>query len=137
MFIDMYCPAFQYCLFYDSTKTQMPFEYDVDYVKVWQKKQDCTSKTFLNINSSSYQSKIYADVTVGGNGGSAILNTGNHHIAGEQFALLNEGFEASGSATVMISSQPCLADQQFGLRSGSNTPTQQNLKDVLKLKSHQ
>lgn len=136
IFIDVYCPAFQYCLFYDNVNTQMPFNYDIDYIKVWQKKQDCTSKTFTNTNSATYQSKVYYNVTVGGSGGSAVLNSGNHHIAGEQFALLNEGFEASGSATVMVSSQNCLTDQHFGLRTGGTTPTPENIKDVQKLKVH-
>lgn len=89
----------------------MPFYYDIDYIKVFQQKQDCNSLSLLNTNSSSYQSKVYQSVTLGGTGGSAFFNTGITHISGENFVLLNEGFEVGNITEVIIDNKKCLTGQ--------------------------
>jgi len=114
MIIDIYMPAFQYCIPFVNGQTVQPFNYDIDYVKVYQINQaaNCPSASgsFPNFTTNSYISKLYRDVTVGG-GGSAILNSGSYHIAGQNFVELDAGFEVSGTATVIISTTTCQTDQ--------------------------
>lgn len=100
LIIDCYSPAFQFCIPYDSVKTDMPFYYDIDYIKVYQQKQDCNPLSLLNTNSGSYQSKIYQNVTIGGTSGNATFSTGVTHICGQDYVLLNEGFEVGSAAEV-------------------------------------
>lgn len=116
LIIDNYMPAAQYCIPFNNSFTQAPFTYDIDYVKVYQVKQvvNCTTTpgNFLNTSSSTYQSILYRDLTIGGVGGSAIFSNGSHHLAGQDFVLLQEGFEASGaSTTVIVSTKRCQPDQ--------------------------
>ncbi len=95
-----------YCS-HDSATTQWPFQYDVDYVRVYQVKQNCVPKSFLNTSSSTYADTLYQNLTIGGSGGSAIFNSGTHHLAGQDYVLLQEGFEVSGTGTVIISCMKC------------------------------
>jgi hypothetical protein len=112
--IDLYMPAFQYCIPYDSLNTRHPFNYDIDYIRVYQLNQvcDCDSNSgfFPSFDTNDYTSKLYRDLTIGG-GGSAVLNNGSFHIAGQDFVMLQRGFEASGDADVIISTTPCQPDQ--------------------------
>jgi hypothetical protein len=73
----------------------LPFKFDIDYVKVYQQKQVCSSKTFSNNGSSTNQSKVYQDVSIS----NSALTSGTHHICGQNFVLLDNGFEVSGSST--------------------------------------
>ncbi len=133
LIIDNYTPANQYCIHFDSLQTQMPFNYDVDYIKVYQVKQDCSSKTFSGIGSSSYQSKLYQDVTLNG---SSVFNSGSHHICGQDFVVLNDGFEISSAIiNVTIDTKKCQADQTF--QSGTTVPYDtEMLKQISSTKDH-
>jgi beta-glucanase (GH16 family) len=111
LIIDCYTPAFQYCIPYDSLKTDMPFYYDIDYIKVYQQKQDCNPLSLLTTNSTSYQSKVYQNVTLGGIGGNALFSSGNTHITGQDYVLLDEGFEVGNNTEVLIDNKKCLSGQ--------------------------
>jgi hypothetical protein len=113
--LDVYMPAFQFCIFFDSAQTRQPLNYDIDYIKVYQVKQHCVSKSFLNTSSTIYADTLWQDLTIGGTGGNATFSSSTHHLAGQDFVLLQEGFEASGaSSTLIISTMPCQADQYKG-----------------------
>ena len=113
LIIDCYVPAFQYCRFVDTVNTQLPFNYDIDYIKVYQIKQNCIPAIFLITNAPTYQSTLYQDLTIGGVGGNAIFSSGSTHLAGQNFVLLDEGFEASGPATVIVSTPKCQNGQSI------------------------
>ena len=113
--IDNYTPAPRdtFIINFDPTHTSMPFSYDIDYVKVWQVKQNCNvSKTYLNTSSSTYADTLWQNLTIGGSGGSAVFNSGNHHLAGNDYVILQEGFEVSGSTTIiLINTMKCQSGQ--------------------------
>jgi hypothetical protein len=117
--IDTYTPAFQYCIPFNNANTTLPFNYDIDYVKVYQQKQDCSSKSFSGEGSASYQSKVYKDVTVE----NSIFSSGTHHICGQDFVQLGIGFEITGNCTVIIDNKKCLSGQGF---THHNTPANIN-----------
>jgi hypothetical protein len=91
LIIDLYMPAVQYCIPFDSIHTYRPFHYDIDYVRVYQINQVCdcesTSGYFASFSTNQYSSILYRDLTVGG-GGNAILNSGSFHLAGQDYVLL-------------------------------------------------
>lgn len=103
-------PPDNYCIPYISGQSPTSIRYDIDYVKVYQINQvnNCpaTSGSFPSFTTNNYTSKLYKNLTVGG-GGTAILNSGLYHLAGQDYVLLQDGFEASGSATVIISTTKC------------------------------
>jgi len=115
LIIDLYMPAAQYCIPFNESFTVRPFYYDIDYVRVYQINQPCnckdTSGYFPSFITNDYTSILYRDLTVGG-GGSAVLNSGSYHLAGQDYVLLQSGFEASGTADVIISTTPCQPDQK-------------------------
>ncbi len=122
--IDNYTPAIRdsFCIFYDSVHTQLPFNYDIDYVRVWQVRQNCTSVNFLNIASAgTYTSTLYNDLTIGGSGSTGCyFSSGNSHLAANDFVLLKEGFEISGSnTTVLVNIMKCQAGQSMNYNSST------------------
>jgi hypothetical protein len=66
---------------------------------------------FKHTGSGTYQSILYRDLTIGGPGDSAVFSSGTHHLAGQDFVLLQEGFEVSRTSTVIISTMKCQPDQ--------------------------
>jgi len=143
LIIDLYMPAAQYCIPFDSIKTYRPFNYDIDYIRVYQINQDSncasTSGYFPSFATNNYTSRLYRDLTIGG-GGSAILNNGSFHLAGQDFVLLQSGFEASGIADVIISTTPCQTDQTRvtnSTRSAYEMPDRSTMRDILEAKTHE
>jgi hypothetical protein len=142
LIIDLYMPAAQYCIPFNDTNTRVPFFYDLDYIRVYQINQVCncasTSGFFPNFATNDYTSRLYRDLTIGG-GGSAILSNGSFHLAGQDFVLLQSGFEASGTADVIISTTPCQPDQARiadSTQSNYEMPDRSTLNDMKEAKSH-
>jgi len=134
LIIDNYTPAFQYCIPFDTLLTTVPFNYDVDYIKVYQIKQDCSTKIFNGVSSSNYPSVLYKDVTLNG---TSVFNNGFHHICGQDFVTLNDGFEISGTnSTIIIDSKKCQLDQT--IQNGSALPYDYELlKQISSAKKHE
>jgi hypothetical protein len=135
--IDLYMPAVQYCIPFDTLLTYKPFFYEIDYVRVYQINQACgcdtTSGYFPSFPSNQYNSMLYRDLTIGG-GGSAILNNGSYHLAGEDYVILQNGFEVSGTANVIISTPLCQPDQTMIVNTTSNShelPKASILREIL------
>lgn len=121
--IDTYTPAFQACIPFVDGVTQMPFNYDIDYVKAWQIRQNCIPQSILNTSSATYVSTLWQSLVIGGVSGSATFSTGNHHLAAQDFVTLQEGFEASGAnTTVTISTKSCQVGQTAFKKAFTNPP---------------
>lgn len=137
MIIDNYTPAPRDTFFipYDSVNTQMPFNYDINYIRVYQVKQHCISKTFLNTSSATYADTLWQDLTIGGSGGSAVFNSGYHHLAATDFILLQEGFEVSGTGSVLINTMSCQSEQSMSIGTTPSNPpiplTRQQKNDII------
>lgn len=114
--IDNYMPAFQFWNYFDTINTKQPIYYDIDYIKVYQVKQEYVDKIYLNTNSNNFESKVYKSLIVGGNGGNALFNTGKQHLCAEKYVLLNENTQISGTAKITISCRPYQHDQWHGTR---------------------
>ena len=55
-----------YCII-DTTYTIFPYEYEIDYVKVWQLQQDCnTDINLCNFNINTYNFAVYKTINIGG-----------------------------------------------------------------------
>lgn len=132
--IDNYMPAFQFWIHFDTLLTKHPIYYDIDYVKVYQAKQEYVDKNLLNATSLSFESKVYKSLTVGGAGGNAIFNTGKQHLCAEEFVLLKENTEVSGDAEVTISCRPYQHDQWYGYKSGRDNYTRQTVHQLIETK---
>ncbi|HBX52135.1 MAG: hypothetical protein A2275_18690 [Bacteroidetes bacterium RIFOXYA12_FULL_35_11] len=105
-----------YCVPYTSND-HPHYNYDIDYVRVYQVNQahNCLSAVgnFLNTSSATYSDSLYRSLTIGGSGGSAVFNSGIHHLAAQDYVLLQEGFEVSGTGTVIISTLSCQPKQEI------------------------
>jgi len=140
LIIDCYMPALQYCTPFNDTYTVAPFNYDIDYIRVYQINQvsNCAYSspvTFLNTSSATYESKLYKGLTIGGTGGSAVFSSGNHHLAAQDYVLLQEGFEVNGTANVTISTMKCQTGQTKD-DNDYNTFDPNIINDIIKCKRH-
>ena len=59
--------------------------------------------------------------------GSAVFNAGVHHLAAQDYVLLQEGFEVSGTGTVMISTKSCQPNQEI-----RRNPLSWNISKIVK-----
>lgn len=96
----------------DSINTNLPVTYEIDYVKVWQPLCACSnSYSSCSITESTYVSKIYKDISLGGSGCSATFNNKTaFSIVADDFVLLNEGFEVGTNINLTIDVQPYCSD---------------------------
>lgn len=101
-----------WCEIVDTINTVFPYTYEIDYVKVWQQKEACdTTKTFCsNLNPSTYKSKIYSSVTIGGSGcNDPISNNSTMAILGNNYIELKDGFSIDANSTIPINVLPCIS----------------------------
>jgi hypothetical protein len=77
----------------DTSQTPFPFVYEIDYYNVWQLKTACdTNKTYLTTNLTSFNSKLYKSLTLGGSGGNVdFTGSGKASALGVDYVLLDEG----------------------------------------------
>jgi len=85
-----------------------PYQYKIDYVKVWQIDTACnTAKTYCN-NYNPSVSKLYQSVTAdGGTCVDAITNTNYASIYGTNYVVLGQGFSIDANSTVLMNTQDC------------------------------
>jgi len=129
--IDNYMPAFQFWAHFDTLNTKQPIYYDIDYVKIYQIKQEYIDTIVLNTNPSIFESKVYKSLTIGGSAGNSQLNSGKHHLCADEYVLLDEGSEISGTAEVTISCRPYQHDQWHGIHSKKSNAYGQDVIDKL------
>ncbi len=127
--IDNYMPAFQFWTDFNAINTKQPIFYDIDYVKIYQIKQEYSDTIYLNTNASDFQSKVYKSLTLGGSGGNATLDFDKHHLCAEEFVLLEEGTELSGTAELTISCRPYQHDQWRGYHPQKTKSNNSNVYD--------
>lgn len=108
IFIDINSPSTNFCENYSSS-TLFPFSYEIDYVKVYQKRMACdTAKTYCNVNGSTYVSKVYNSLEIGGSSCSAdISNNATNSCLANNYVTLNEGFLINGTTDCYLNVVPC------------------------------
>lgn len=119
LIIDINVPTHAWCEIFDSIKNVFPYTYEIDYVKVWQRKEACdTTKTYCsNFNPQTYNSKIYQSVTVGGSGcNSSVANCSNLSVLGANYVLLDEGFSIDNNSNVLLDVKPCIGTKKNNYR---------------------
>lgn len=133
MYIENGVPPLNFCIPIDSVNTPFPVTYEIDYVKVYQPKLDCANDaSFCNTTHATFNYKIYKSLTIGGSGCSATFNNGNSHLAGTDFVLLQEGFEAGSNITMTIDTPPCYTGMTITNRTQSQAihPPIKNYKQI-------
>ena len=107
IFVDINSPATNFCDSFNVSDTYH-YTYQVDYVKVWQIKDSCSTNATICNNYSSYNSKLYNTVTVdGGSCVDAITGATYYTIYGATSVTLEQGFSIDNTSNVLISTQDC------------------------------
>lgn len=135
MIIDVNAPAVNFCRWYNPLFSAFPYNYDIDYVRVYQLKQGCskTSKTFCSDFDPEAYGKMFKSVLVDGSSCiDAITNTHYTDILGVNYVTLDQGFSVDGNSTVLIDSQGCSMTYQQVIPAASQPPAswlqKQNLR---------
>ncbi|MFH2143940.1 MAG: glycoside hydrolase family 16 protein [Bacteroidota bacterium] len=92
-----------------SPQTLFPYDYIIDYVRVYQLKEYCDSNfTVCNQNFTNYDRAIYKTISIGGSGCSSVVQNGiNLTLRATDSVELKSGFEVSLGATLTIDISPC------------------------------
>lgn len=123
IFIDINSPTINYCINFDSTTSQLPYTFEIDYVRVYQLKQACdTDKVYCNVNVAGFKSKLYQSLTIGGTGCSAALTAGKISGLGNDFVLLEEGVSLDQSMTGTFDVIPCYTGQYYQRPASPSSP---------------
>ncbi|NVO03566.1 MAG: family 16 glycosylhydrolase [Bacteroidetes bacterium] len=116
-------PAGNFCQLFNPTYS-LDYNWQIDYVKVWQINKDCnTAKTYCN-NYNPIVSKLYQSVTLDGSTCSdAITNTNYTSLYGTNYVLLNEGFSIDNNSAVLMDILDCNSTIQNNIMSSGLAPT--------------
>jgi hypothetical protein len=107
----------------DSINSPLPITMEIDYVKTWQPKLACdTDKVYCNITQATFNSKIYKSLTIGGSGCSATFNNSRATAEGNNYVLLQEGFEAGNNMEMIFRTEACWTDMKINNTTISPSP---------------
>lgn len=87
-----------------TDSTVFPYNMEIDYIRYYTPRYAIST----DINASNYSlnlhdEKVYRNITIGGNGGSAILNAGHQtSLRAKGSIILNDGFEIKEGAVIYI-----------------------------------
>jgi hypothetical protein len=113
MIIENYISGPNFCINVDNS-TNFPITYEIDYVKVYQPKMACdTNKTYCNVSASTFNSKLYKTLTIGGSGCTATFNNGTATAEATDYVLLDDGFEVGTNMTMLINVEECWTDLKY------------------------
>jgi hypothetical protein len=93
----------------DTAQMPFPFVYEIDYYKVWQLKTACdTNKTYLTATLTSFNSKLYQSLILGGSGGNVnFTGTGKASALGVNYVLIDEGTEIGNNVEFYVQTLKC------------------------------
>jgi hypothetical protein len=129
LYIENIIPNTENCFSIDSVNTPFPIHYDIDYVKVWNPKLDCsTDKVYTNVTQASYDPKIYKSLLISGSGYSATFTSGFTHFASNNGIELREGFEVSSNGTALLETLPCFSGMTHALKAQPSYPAPSNVR---------
>lgn len=111
IFVDINTPASNFYTLFDtsnsSTSTQFPYSYEIDYVKVWQLKENCIDKVICNLDPALYQSQLNKSLEIEGEGCSSLINNQNMSFYAQDGMILKEGLEIGANNTILFDTQRC------------------------------
>jgi len=122
LIIDVNLPLVSYCQLIDTNNTQFPHNYDIDYVRVYQLKSDCTNDysicSFDNINYAHYKS-----ISIGGNNCNIVVPNGkNIHLITSESVNIPSNLKVELGASFSHEIIPCFQSiHNFPTRSNSNS----------------
>ena len=88
--------------------TLLPYDYEIDYVKVWQPRANCDSSITCNFSAATYDNSIVNDVSIGGSGCTAIVNnTENVSFKAAEYIEFNQGFSVEPGGTMSAEITNC------------------------------
>jgi hypothetical protein len=113
MIIGSSAPAATLCSNFDSINGLFPYIYEIDYVRVYQLKQECDSiKNYCDISSNDLQNKLYEKINFGGIGCTTDLSSTNSKIQLASTSIfLEDGVVFDGSGSLSLEITPCLFNQ--------------------------
>ena len=99
--LNMGHPALNYCDSVDTVNTQYPWEWKIDYIRIYQLRQRCSTDTVINtLNLATYLPAVYKTISIGGSGYSSTISSGN-----KVFLRATDGITINGEFTVNLGAE--------------------------------
>lgn len=98
----------------DTVNTVFPYNYEIDYIRVWQYKQYCDSTlSICSFTPSTFNQAIYKQINAGspgaGVGCTPTVNGGQSiSYTAQNFVLLEEGFNVQSGTQFIGDTKPCI-----------------------------
>jgi beta-glucanase (GH16 family) len=123
MLIDMNIEGTQFCERVDTVNTVLPYNAEVDYVRVYQLRADCnTVKAYCN-NISTHDYKTYKNITIdGGTCVDVLNNKANESYTATDFILIDQGCEIGNNIGAKFEVIKCYIGQDFSNARSGNPP---------------
>lgn len=123
IYIDMNIDQNQFCERIDTANTVLPYEVEVDYIKVYQRKTDCnTAKTYCN-NIATHDYKTYKSIGIDGSSCTdALNNKPNESYTATDYILLDQGFELGNNVAAKFELINCFLGQDYSNSRIANPP---------------
>lgn len=88
--------------------TKLPYDYDIDYVKVWQPRAKCDSIISCNFSDTNYDNTKVKNISIGGSGCTAgVSSSGNVELKASEYIELSEGFTVEPGGEISIETEDC------------------------------
>jgi hypothetical protein len=91
----------------DLDSTLLPYNYDIDYIRVYQLKLHCDSDYYTSVfNSDTFGYGLYRTITIG-NGPSVISSGKDVHLMATDAITINSNFTVGLGASLLLETKPC------------------------------
>lgn len=114
MIIGISHPTTNFSTHIDTVNTVFPYNFELDYVRIWQYKQYCDSTlSICSFNPSAYEPAIYKEVKAGSPDAGigcvpTISSAQNVSFIGKNYVLLGEGFNTQNGAQFLGDTRSCI-----------------------------
>ncbi|GAB4456812.1 MAG: hypothetical protein Fur0028_11460 [Bacteroidales bacterium] len=97
----------------DLDSTKLPYNYDVDYVRVYQLKLHCDSDYNTSVfNPDTFGYGLYRTITIGG--GTSVISSGKDvDLIATDGITINGDFTVAAGASLLLETKPCQQEQNL------------------------
>ncbi len=107
LIIDNYVPGRQFCIS-QTDSTQMPYDYLIDHIKVWQLKNACDSDLVVaDIHPTTYDYTVKQNIELG-DGGGTLSNGEDLILRANQSITIEAGYEALAGSELTLVISDCM-----------------------------
>lgn len=117
---------------YPDNNSLLPYDYEIDYVKVWQPRVNCDSIISCNFSDTNYNNTKVKNISIGGSGCTAdVSSSGNVALKANEYIEFKEGFTVELGGEMSAETEPCYTPLLLKLPEPNRQPTTNEIPELL------